>query len=282
MAIVTLDGVIAGARPPVPYLKAISPTLVAGIPWSAWLVGGAYGAGAAAPTSTVGGTSLSSSAAAVAGALPHTDPAAGKNSYLAQFMATCSGQAGIIQLCDRLNHNATITGGTELSVTATTAQAIVNGALPARDANGAVTGNGVLCGLETEATMGASTSTSETLVYVDTVLGAAQSVTALDTVQSSAVAGTFYRFPLAAGGGGVASTTSLQHQATMTSGHIALVLYRVLAEIVVGSGYGAGAALDALTSGFPQLFNGIVPFLIFIPSATTASTLQGIYQETQG
>ena len=281
MAIVTLDGVVAGARPPVPFMKAVTPTLTAFMPNSTWLLGGLNGAGTASPTTTVGGTSLSSSAALVGGQIPHIDPSAGKNSYLAQFMAMVSGQGGVIQLCDRLNQNATITAGTALLSTATSAQAIVNAALPARDANGAVTGAGVLCGAEAQGTMGATSSTSNTLVYVDTVLGAAQSVTSLDAPLTAAPAGTFYRFPLAAGGGGVASTTSVQFQATMTSGQIALVLYRVLAEIVIPAA-GVGAAIDALTSGFPQLFNGVVPFLLFIPNTTTASTIQGIYQETQG
>ena len=279
MAIVTLDGIVAGMRPAQTFAKAVSPTLVGGIPWSSWLVGGSPSAGAGAPQSTIGGAALSSSAALVAGGIPHFDPAAGKNSYLA-LLSAASSLAGILQLCDRLHHNGTITAGSALSVTATTAQAIVNGALPARDANGATTGTGVLCGLECEGTMGASTSTSETLVYTDTLLGAAQSVTAYDAVQSAAVAGTFYRFPLAPGGGGVASTTSLQHQATMTSGSLGLVLYRVLASINLNTA-NAGQQIDALTGGFPQLQNGVVPFFLFIPTTAAATKLSGIYVETQ-
>ena len=282
MAIVTLDGVISGAQPVQTFTKAVTATLVAGLPNSLWLNAGNPAAGVAALTTTVGGAALSSSTTIPAGGIPHYDPAAGKKSYLAGLTAMIAGQAGILQLCDRLHQNATITAGTALLATGTAAQAIVNSALPARDQNGAVTGTGVLCGLEAQTTMGASTSTAETLVYVDTILGAGQSVTSYDTVASAAPKGTFYRFPLAAGGGGVAQTTSLAQQATMTSGQLALVLYRVLASINITATL-VPAALDALTGGFPQLQNGVVPFFLFIPSTTTAVTLQGgTYTETQG
>jgi hypothetical protein len=56
----------------------------------------------------------------------------------------------------------------------------------------------------------------------------------------------------------------------------------VLASIIITATL-VPAQIDALTGGFPQLFNGVVPFFVFIPSTTTASTLQcGFYRETQG
>ena len=281
MAIVTLDGVVAGMQPQQTFAKAVTPTLVANLPNSLWLLGGNPGAGVASLTTTIGGAALSSSTTIPAGAIPHYNPAAGKNAYLASLSAILTGQAGILQLCDRLHQNATITAGTALLATATTAQAMVNSALPARDQNGAVTGVGVLCGLEAQGTMGASTSTSETLVYNDANGTLANSVVSYDTVASSAPAGTFYRFPLIGGGTGVASTVSIQHQATMTSGQLALVLYRVLASINVAAA-NVGQQIDALTSGFPQLQNGCVPFFLFIPTTTTATKVIGMYNETQG
>ncbi len=280
MAIVTLDGVVAGMQPSWTINKAVTPTLVAGIPNSLWLLGGNPGAGVAAPTTTTGGASLSSSTTIPAGAVPHYNPAAGKNAYLASLTAMIAGQAGVLQLCDRLNQNATISAGTALLATGTGAQLMVNSALPARDANGAAVGVGVLCALENQATMGAATSTSETLVYNDANGTTANSVVATDAAATAA--GQFFRFPLIAGGTGVASTVSIQHQASWTSGQQALVLYRVLASIPIAATL-VPATIDALTGGLPQLFNGVVPFFVFIPSTTTASTLQcGVYRETQG
>ena len=44
----------------------------------------------------------------------------------------------------------------------------------------------------------------------------------------------------------------------------------------------AQALVDALTGGRPQIFNGSVPFLLFVPNTTTASNVSGVYTETQG
>ena len=69
--------------------------------------------------------------------------------------------------------------------------------------------------------------------------------------------------------------------ATMTSGSVSLVAYRVLArlELTVAN---VPNAIDALTSGFPRIYDNTVPFLIFIPSTTTASNIIGHVIWTQG
>ena len=41
-------------------------------------------------------------------------------------------------------------------------------------------------------------------------------------------------------------------------------------------------AIDALTSGFPRIYDDSVPFLVFIPSTTTASVISGHMVVTQG
>lgn len=43
-----------------------------------------------------------------------------------------------------------------------------------------------------------------------------------------------------------------------------------------------GNAIDALTSGFPQLFDDTTLQLVWFPTATTATTISGQYIETQG
>ena len=39
---------------------------------------------------------------------------------------------------------------------------------------------------------------------------------------------------------------------------------------------------DAITGGFPQLQNGVVPFFLALPTSTTGGVMQGAYTETQG
>jgi hypothetical protein len=67
----------------------------------------------------------------------------------------------------------------------------------------------------------------------------------------------------------------------MTSGNIGFVLYRPLSFIEL-SAAGIANAVDYLTSGFPKFYNGTVPFLVFIPSTTTASAVAGQLVWTQG
>ncbi len=59
------------------------------------------------------------------------------------------------------------------------------------------------------------------------------------------------------------------------------MLYRLLASLELTANQ-VPNAIDALTSGFPRLYNDTVPFLVFIPSTTTASVLSGNYVVTQG
>jgi len=290
MAIVTLDGVLAGAQPVQGINLATTPTLIAlQSCFSTWGLASVVGGAGTWDNTTDGGVALSSSAANKAGQIAaHFDPAAGKNSYLASLVAQAP-QTGILYLCDRLlscgyNH----TGTTALLASATTATfgtaAAGTVTLPARDANGATAGTGVLAGLELAAAS-AVTPSAPTLVmtYTDSILGASQASPALIDNDSlnSAPKGTFYRFPLAAGGGGVKSVQSYALSATLGAGAASLVLYRVLATLpipVANTPY----SLDALTGGFPQLYNGVVPFFLFCPTTTTAGIIQGSYQETQG
>ena len=44
---------------------------------------------------------------------------------------------------------------------------------------------------------------------------------------------------------------------------------------------GSGLA-DILTGGRPIIYDGTVPWLVFVPNTTTASNVSGVYQETHG
>lgn len=278
MAITTLDGALAGMQPLRPFAKSVTPTLVAGRPHSLWYLGGFPGAGTMNST-TSGGVVLSSSSANVAGQIPHTDPVSGTG-YLGRLSASAT-QAGTLLLCDRLWHGSDIIGGTVISVTSATAQTVTSmPTLPARDNAGTTNGDGVLIGVEIYAATGAGTPTI-TMSYTNQAGTASRTSTNIDSVVASSAIGTFYRIGLQSDDTGVRSVQSITLSATMTSGNIGLVAYRVLASLELSAG-NVPNAVDALTAGFQKIQNGAVPFFIFIPSTTTASNISGSYVETQG
>ena len=91
----------------------------------------------------------------------------------------------------------------------------------------------------------------------------------------------FLSIGLQAGDIGVRSVQSLTLSASWVSGTMNLVAYRPIAALELVGAF-VPNAIDALTSGFPRLFNGSVPFFIFIPSTTTTSNISGSVVWTQG
>lgn len=270
MAITTLDGAIAGMQWPRYIAKAATPTMVAGRPQSLWGLGGNPGAGAF--DTTLNGVTLSSTSAQVGGQINFTDPASG-NSYLARLQASAT-VSGTLLLCDRLWHN----GG--YTITATTAQTSTTPTWPARDANGATNGDGVLLGLEVSAAAGAATPTI-TVSYTNQAGTAGRTATNSFVTTSSATAGAFYPIGLATGDTGVRSLQSMTLSVSWVSGTVNMVAYRPLAALEITAA-NTPNAIDAITAGFPRMYNGTVPFFIFIPSTTTASNISGQVIWTQG
>lgn len=276
MAITTLDGVIAGARPPSQIAKAVTATLVAGRPASLWALGGQPGAGGF--SATLNGVVLDSTASLVGGQIPHFDPGSG-NAYLGRLVASAT-QAGRLMLLDRLWHN----GG--FTITSTGAQSITSPTWPARcptsgtDDTPATTGYGVMLAVEVSAATGAGTPTI-TISYTNQDGTAGRTATnVIATVASSAIGATYF-IGLAAGDTGVRSVQSLTLSATWTSGTINLVAYRLLAELDMPAAL-VSCAIDAVTGLLPRIYNGAVPWLVFVPSATTATNVSGSYSETHG
>lgn len=275
--IATLDGVYAGLQPRRAFNK-VSTAVVIGIPHSFWYEGGNPPAGAAPVTNQYLGTPLSSSSGLITGQIPHYDPLSGDSSYLARFQAAAS-QPGTLMLCDRLLQSDSISNtGAAIDVTSTSEQ-FFNTAPMSRPLPGS-SGVDVLCGFEVVSTTGAGTPTIA-LKYTNSDSVALRSAALIDPIVGSKPPGTFFRFGLQSGDVGIKSVNSITLSATMTSGSVAIVLYRVLASLELVAG-GITNALDALTSGFPQILNGAVPFLIFIPSATSNVFINGEYVETQG
>lgn len=281
MALSTLDGVFAGSMQPWPFAKVATPTLVVGRPQSLWYLAGSPGAGLT-PATTAGGVALSSSsgfANDIAGQLAHADPGSG-NSYLSRLAAQAS-QPGMLMLCDRLMQIGGNSGGSAISVTTTTAQTITSGTLPSRDAAGATNGLGVQCALEIITATGSGAGATPSIGYTNSSAVGSRTASLIDTYVASSAIGAFYRFALQSGDQGISQINTLTLGATMTSGTIALVLWRLIAAIELMGAY-IPNAIDAVTASGPQLFNGVVPFFVFIPTATTAANIGGSYTETQG
>ena len=276
MAITTIDGALAGMRPPMAFAKAVTATLVAGRPASLWSLAGAPGAGAF--NGTLNGVVLESTSGVVAGMIPRYNPASG-NAYLARLTASAT-QAGGLWLMDRIWHN----GG--FTITSTAAQSITSPTWPSRcptsgtDDTPATTGHGVLLAVEVSAATGAGTPTI-TISYTNQAGTAGRTATnVIATVATSAI-GAVYFIGLQAGDTGVRSVQSLTLSATWTSGTINLVAYRPLAylELPVAA---TPNSIDAITGCLPRIYDGTVPWLVFQPNTTTATIVSGTYVETQG
>lgn len=271
MAITTLDGVIAGMQAPQPFIKVgvtmSSPSSQRA--YTHWYAGGNPGA-SVATTIGINGEAAIPSLNSVDGRIRRTNPASG-NAHLAR-LAVSATAAGTLWLIDRLWHNS------GLSVTSTSAQAISAATLPARSGDGTTNGANVMAAIEWSATAGAGTPTV-TLTYTDQDgnTGATGTFTGVTGVP----VGTFEVFNFTAGDTGVRAPTSFIQSATRTSGAMHLVLFRVLAQVEVTAA-NIGNAIDALTSGLPQIYDDSVLQLVWFPTGTTAATIMGQYIETQG
>jgi len=272
MAITTLDQIIAGMQPPESFFKIGITMEAIGVHYSPFYHNGRPGA-AVAPTPGINGAALTS----YAGQIPFRNPDSG-NSYLARF-AGSSSLAGTFLLCDRLWHNSSITS------TTTTEQAITHPGLPTRcpPAVGSTpdaSGNSILCGIEVSATGAASAITNTTLNYTnqDGISGRTGTIASFP---ASPAVGTFVPFQLQAGDKGIKSIQGITLGTSYAAAVIHLVQYRVLARLGIID-VSVGASIDAVGGGFPRLYDNTVPFMLWLPSATTAVTLHAQMIVAQG
>lgn len=279
MAITTLDAVLAGLQPMQPYIKAISPTLVAaGKFFSPWYLAGVPGPGSA-DTSTANGIARSSSSALVAGQIPFYDPGGGQNTNLARFFGSAPTE-NVVAILDRLWDCGAQSSGSAISPTSTSAQTINSTAWPARDKNGSTNGENILVGLEVSSTMGSPAPTGITLTYTNSDGTGSRSSALVYSTNTGAPAGAFFPFGLQAGDKGVRSVQSIQLASTWTSGQFVLVAYRILA--MVGGSINSGQCLDPITGGFGRLYNGTVPMILGLPSNTNAINYTAMMQVARG
>ena len=230
------------------------------------------GAGTAGTTGIVctnGGTGTPG----MGGQIPFTNPVSG-NTYLARLQGQCL-IPGSLLLCDRLWENSGI------SPVKATEQLFTNSAqIPARDANGTNTGAGVFAGVELVTNTGA-TAPTYTVKYTNTLGAAGHTGTNIMANVATSILGDFFFISLQAGDVGIQKAESITLSATQTSGTIQVVLFRVIARLELTAA-NIPNAIDAITSGFPRIYNDSVPFLLFIPSTTTTSNITGHCIWTQG
>lgn len=268
MAITTVDGIIAGAKPLSYVTKALSGTVVAGRPFSTYFFAGIPGA-ATVPTPGLSGAALTSGD----GQIPV--PAASNNTYITRLSGLSTAQNGTLYLCDRLWHNS------GLSVTSTASQTINSVAWPARDIDASTNGRGVYIGLELSTSSGTGAPTL-TMTYTNSAGTGSRTANPTYNVTGTSIAGSFYPMGLAAGDVGVRSIQSFQLSATWTSGVAHLVAYRVIAAVELCGGAGVPDAVDALSGGFARLWDNSVPFFIFYPETTTTTRIMGTVCYAQG
>ena len=269
MAITTAAGAANGVTQSVPFAKVqFGGNFVVGRVASYWATTGYPAAGTY--DTTLNGVALTSP---VTGQLPFTDPASGKT-YLASMKAVTSNTGAVsIGLADRLWHN----GG--IDVTSTLAQSITSPTFPARDIAGSTNGDGVFLAVEVSSATGAGTPTI-TISYTNQSGTSGRTATNIDATVASTAAGYMIRMGLQAGDTGVRSVQSITLSATWTSGTINIVAYRPIAML---ESFGMAGAVDAITSGFPVLFDGSVPYLLLLGAGVSAGwTLSGSLQFTQG
>lgn len=261
MPILTLDQAAISAYPPEPLQKPGFTPEGANIVHSMWYVAGVPGA-ATPPASGLNGTVLT---APVPGQLTIPAAVGGKNIHLAGAGGNASSNGQLV-IIDRLWHNQ-IT-----AVTTTTAQAIAAITPPARDADGAALGRGVLLGIEVAtATTNAGVITNMTAGYVNSA-GVAGRVATLDSFASTVVPGAFFPFRFAAGDYGVRTPESITLGTSLVTGVVNLVMYRELMRISIVQAAGGGYR-NILTGALPRVWDGSVISALWLPAAAGAQSL---------
>lgn len=216
-------------------------------------------------TSGINGRNTDGTTAADLGCITVGNPSSGAW-YIRDFNIAAS-QAGQFILADVLWVN------NGLVVTTTTAQAITQPTLPARDNQGTSNGFGIGAGiLVTTATTNASPITTITISYTNSQ-GVAGKTATISSFPATAVIGTFVPFQLAAGDVGVRSIQSITLGTTLGGGAISLIAFNFLGTSPVTIANVGTIAFEKKLD--LRLYNGhcLLPF--WLASNTTATNLTG-------
>jgi len=262
-----MDGLVAAFVKKAELAYKIGTTHEAiGAPHSHWYANGRPGPGAASSAGAAGETCTT-----LNGRIPF--PASGGSPIHISRWAAAAGQIGTLWLCDRLWQNS------GLSATSTSGQSVNSVTLPARDANGATSGEAIMAAVEWSAAGGAGTP-NLTLAYTNQA-GTGSRATPNLVAQATPQIGTFEIFSLQSGDTGIRSIQTYTASATRTSGTFHLVMFRVLAELVFPIAF-AGEVMDPVTGGLPRAYDDSCLFYVFIPSATGAANIYSTVDYAQG
>ena len=165
-----------------------------------------------------------------------------------------------------------------LSATTLTEQAIATPALPARDINGSINGEGCVIGLLAVSALGNSTTKFDTTIRYTNSDGVANRVATLvnqggGSSPATPVIGTIVWFMLQAGDKGVKSIEGFSNVTTMTSGTFSLLIARWfpfvpnLVANIAGTWKATGAGA--------RLYNGTCMLHAYVIANVAATTIQG-------
>lgn len=292
MTITTVAQALANQTPPQQWLKSQAAVGAdSGQLSSSWQYAG-YPPRGANDTVTVGGTTLnSSSSGVIAGMIPFFDPSPGANTYVLEFtnIQTTLGALTTVMLADRLWHCGSNTSS-KINTLSTATQTINSVAWPPRDANGTANGTGVYVAIEVAAAPSGGGPPSVSYTYTNAngfLVSTTNSISTLVTgTVPSTVAGTFCPFGQQEGLSGAftgvqsVKDITISTPYTTTNGTWQLVAYRIIC-MIDASPSGFILSGDALTLGFPQMFNGSVPFILS-RGTNTAYAMSGLVRYTQG
>lgn len=270
MAITTLDGMIAGMRPPQGFLKATATCEGAGTFHSTWKVAGLPGAGSNPPLFTAGSGYVPTNA--TVGAIPYTNPGAG-NGYLAK-LGLSGATAGTWFLVDRVWQCS------GFGTVVTTAQTVTTPGSITRDANGTSLGDGVELWGEVYTSPGA-TSATWTVSYTNSAGTSGRTATYSHPANAESV-GQMLPFTLQAGDVGVQSVQSLTCSVSSgTAGNIGITLIRRIATIP-NPVINAGTTIDPIGLGFPRIYDSSCLMWMNMSSTTNTGIVTGEIVYAQG
>lgn len=278
----TLSQLITGTTIGYGYYKAGATSEAAAIPVTTWYLTGYPPTGFIFTSSINGETLTGTSLSNITGMFlcPNPNDSNATKTYLTRWEIAASPAVAEFVLADRLWQNSAI------SVTTTTEQSITTPLWPERcpSATGGyenwnASGHNVMVAMEVRV------ATTQTAILTGVNVGGikfrytnsdgvSERIGSIPLAPATLTANTFLPFQLASGDKGVQSIQGLTIGTSLVAGVVHLVAYREIAK--VGCPFNSQLqTLDALALGRPELPNGTVPFMYFIPSTTTAQNIYG-------
>lgn len=244
-----------------PRISGGTTAVAAGRLHSLWTFDGTYGKGTAPTTGAIPVLST-------AGAVPFTNPAAGKQKWMTQLWAGTTTGQGLLCVYDRLYHIGNLSG------TVTTAQT-VQGSTPTPAITRYTSGVGVMAFVEIYTAIG-STATTVTCSYTNSSGTSGRTTTAVAIGGTGLLeVGRMIALPLQAGDKGIQSVQTLTLAGTTaTTGAFGVTLAKPLAFINL-SAPGMFAFRDFAVGqpGIPEVLTDACLAHIFVPQNTIVPEL---------